>query len=416
MSVLFRHCLLWLLLLSALPAQAQRSHAPLATSDSLDFSTLLEHSLQRAPALLEDPVRRQEAEDWLAAGHSWLSGRPSINLNYFDDSILDDRGQRELEYGIQLPLWRPGERDSARALGQRYEEQVPLWLQALGLELAGQLRTVLADIAEAESLLQLERDATANAQELVGTTRVLYENGQVPRLELLQAQNLLLAQQQHEFAAEAALVDAEIAYRELTGLDQRPVRLPAESRHAAETIAEVEGSHPLLRYLHGEVLLAQAGVEQSAQSARGSPQLGLGARRERGDRFTPFTDSINLSLQIPIGGRSWVDSRTSAARRTQVEAEVRWLQAQRELDRALHEAEHELDVAERSLPLAQEQARLASERLAMAEVAFAEGEIDMSRLLPAVQEARSAEQSLQLLELRLQRLVTDYNQILGVLP
>src|SRR5690606_19629165 len=159
----------------ALPVLAQRSHAPLAINESLDFATLLEHSLQRAPALLEDPVRRQEAQDWLAAGRSWLAGRPSINLNYFDDSILDDRGQRELEYGLQLPLWRPGERDSALALGQRYEDQVPLWLQALSLELAGQLRTVLADIAEAESLLQLERESTANAEALVDTTRVLFE-------------------------------------------------------------------------------------------------------------------------------------------------------------------------------------------------------------------------------------------------
>lgn len=411
----FRRWILLLALSPAVPLLAQ-THAPLPVNEALDFPTLLEHSLQQAPLLREDPVRRREAEAWLTAGRGWLAGPPSLSLNYFDDRPLDDQGQRELEFGVQLPLWRPGERADASELGRRYQEQLPLWLQALSLELAGELRGVLADIAEASAVLDLEREATRNAEALVDTTRILYEAGQLARLDLLQAETQLLEQRQREYSAEAVLVAAEISYRQLTGLAERPPAPPVEQRHPAESVAEVEASHPLLRYLQGEVGVAGARLQQERLAALGSPQLGIGARRDRGDRFSPYTDSINLSLQLPIGGRSLVDARSSGALREQVAAEVIWLQTRRELERALHEAEHELDSVERSLPLAEAQAQLAEERRAMAELAFTEGEIDMTRLLPALLEARNARQTLVLLRLREQRLIATYNQVLGVLP
>lgn len=407
-------CCFWLVLVP--PVYAQHDHTPLSRSDTLDFATLLEHSLHQAPALREDPVRRQEALDWVAAGRSWLAGRPNLNLNYFDDRVLDNRGQRELEYGIQVPLWRPGERGSMRELGRQYQSQVPLWLQALTLELAGQIRTNLADLAEAEALLALEREATAHAEELLRVTTVLYDSGSVPRLDLLQAETLLLEQRRSELAAESQMVDAELAYRLLTGLRERPAAPHAEAQSPLADIAAVEENHPLLRYLHSEIELASATIEQSRIAAKGSPQLGIGSRRERGDHFAPYTDSLNFSLQVPIGGTSHVNAKTTAARRAKVDAEVNYFTARRELERALHDAEHELHTVEQSLPLAEQQANLASQRRDMAETAFAEGEIGLVQLLPAIQEARVASRAFALLRLREQRLIAAYNQTLGVLP
>ena len=413
------HRLSWLccfLLVLALPVHAQRSHAPLPRSDKLDFATLLEHTLRQAPALREDPVRRQEALEWIAAGRSWLAGRPNLNLNYYDDQVLDDRGQRELEYGIQLPLWRPGERDSMRELGRQYQSQVPLWLQALTLELAGQLRANLADLAETEAVLALEREASAHAEELLRVTQVLYDSGNVPRLELLQAETLLLEQRRNELDAEARVVDAQLAYRLLTGLRERPAAMHVEEQSPMTDIVAVEQSHALLRYLHSEIELASATIEQSRIAAKGSPQFSIGSRRERGDRFTPYTDSLNFSLQVPIGGKSHVNANTSAARRAKVDAEVNYFATRRELERALHDAEHALHTVEQSLPLAEQQTDLASQRRDMAETAFAEGEIGLVQLLPAIQEARLASRALAMLRLRKQRLIAAYNQTLGVLP
>src|SRR5690606_39180421 len=146
----------------------------------------------------------------------------------------------------------------------------------------------------------------------------------------------------------------------------------------------------LLRYLQNEITLAESAIEQDAIAARGNPQLTLGSRRERGDRFSPYTDSVNLSLTIPIGGKSYVSSRSSSARRQKVDMEVQYRNTQRSLQMALHDVEHEIELVAAATLLATEQARLGEQRRLMAQSAFAEGELTLLQTLPAVQEALAA--------------------------
>jgi outer membrane protein, heavy metal efflux system len=392
---------------------AQSMHAPLQLSSTLDFQALLAATLQQAPEQLETPVRAQQAADFVAAGESWMAGVPNLSLNYYDDRWLDERGQFEAQYGVVLPLWRPGEKRQASALGIRYEEQVARWQSALQLTLAGRLRAVLADIAEAEILLASEREATATAAELVQVTTALFAAGVVARLDVMQTENLLLEQRKRELQGEAALVDAEIAYRLLTGLEVRPAEPLVEAQVATEEIAE---THPLLQYLQSDIAIATASIKQSEIAALGNPQLGLGSRRERGDGSLPYTDTVNISLTVPFGGKSYVSAQSSAARRGKVDAEVQYLSTWRALQQALHEVEHELFLASQALPLAEQQAALGSERQAMAQGAFAQGEVSLIQVLAAVQEARIAARDLQQLRLQQQRLAGEYNQIIGVLP
>lgn len=392
---------------------AQTAHESLPTSAALDFGTVLAAALQQAPETREGVVRVEQAAAYVAVGDSWIAGVPSLSFNFYDDGELDDRGQKEAQYGVVLPLWRPGEKRESAVLGARYEEQADRWQTALKLEVAGRVRSVLADITEAQALLAIERAATATAGELVTVTNALFAAGAVARLDVMQVENLLLEQRKREMQTEAALVDAEISYGILTGLGQRPASAHVEQQAAP---GEIETVHPLLQYLQSEVDVAAAGIKQSEIAARGNPQLGLGSRRERGDGSIPFTDTVNISLTIPFGGKSRVSAQTSAARRQKVDAEVLYLNTQRSLQQALHEVEHELFLADQALPLAQQQAALGAERQAMAQTAFALGEVTLAQVLPAVQEVRIANRELEILQLRRQRLVTEYNQIIGVVP
>lgn len=408
--------LLYALLLIALtlPASyAQTLHAPLPTSPELDFNTLLEHALAYAPEARETAVRAQQAEDVAATGRSWIAGRPSIALNYYNDGPLDNRGQVETEYGVQVPLWRPGERQGSALQGERYREQLALWEHHLRLNLAGRLRGVLADIQQALALLELEREASVTAAELVAATNLLFEAGALARLDVMQAESLLLEQRQRELQAEALLVDSERAYTVLTGLEIRP-----QSRHAEmqSQVEEIAAEHPLLRYLQSDIDLADSAVVQNEIAAKGSPQLTLGSRRERGDRFTPYTDSVNVALTIPIGGGSFVSAGTSAARRAKVDAEVLYINTRRALEQQLHEVEHGLFVVNQALPLAEQQAALGAQRRTMAQTAFEQGELTLAQALPAIQEARLGARELAMLRLRQQRLISEFNQLIGVLP
>src|SRR5690606_21032630 len=153
--------------------------------------------------------------------------------------------------------------------------------------------------AEAETVLQLEREATASATELLTVTTSLFDAGALAQLDVMQAENLLLQQRMRELQAEAALVDAEVEYTMLSGMELRP---SAAHRETKTLQSGLDPEHPLLRYLRSDVNLADASIRQSELSAKGNPQLSLGSRRERGDRLTPYTDSLAISLTIPIGG------------------------------------------------------------------------------------------------------------------
>jgi outer membrane protein TolC len=402
-----------LLLIAGQTFAAEMEHEHLAEVEGLDFATMLDAAVQTAPQSLEAPVREQQASDYSAAGNRLLAGRPSLVYNLVDDRLRDNTGLKQQEFGLQLPLWRPGERRDAQAMGQHYEEQVALWSSYLRWDLAGRLRTALMDLENAEAQLALEQEASRNAEELHRVTQRMFEAGSLAQIDTLQTRNLLLQQEQKVFEADAQMVDAERTFQVLTGLDRRPATAFAETRSALE---EVGDTHPLIEYMNSEVTLMRDHVEQTQLANKGNPQLTIGTHSERGDRLQNYNDSVLLQLNIPIGGKNFVNSQTSTARRQQVDAEVALKQNRIELQRLVHEAEHALFTIEQQLPLAQEQADLAEQRRQMAERAFETGELTLTQVLASVQDAITTRQALTTMRLQQQRLISEYNQYIGVLP
>lgn len=401
-----------LFVLPGLGAQ-ELDHAPLAIDPTLSFSALLEQTLRHAPNALEGPAREAEARDMNALGGSWIAGRPSVQLDAIDDRLLNNLGQRELTWGVALPLWRPGERRAMQVRGAQYEAQVAAWEDAFTLDIAGQLRSALADMAEADAVLAAEQLATADARELVRIAELRFAAGDIAERELLQARALLLSQQRNELTAEAGRVDAERLYATLTGLQARPANLPQEVVSAQDSVPE---SHPLLRLLRADVAVADAEIDKAMADARGAPTLAVGTRRQRAGLFADYEDALAVSLNIPLGGRAHVNAATSAERRSKVDAEVREATARRALDLQLHEVEHELFVLSEALPLSEEQARLARQQWEMARAAFEAGETDISQVVIALQQTRLSARELETNTLRHARLIAELNQILGVLP
>lgn len=388
-------------------------HQPLQKSESLTFEAVFRKTLERSPDSLATPVGEEQAQRHAALGRSWMAGRPSLELNYVDDSPMDDTGLREIEGGIQLPLWRPGEKRNARRLGEAYQNAADSWKEYLKLSVAGRLRQSLTEIERAETILNLERQSTRDAEQLLSTTQALFNAGSVPRLDVMQAENLLLAQRKVTLRAEAMLVDAEREYAILTGLDTRPAGPYREKQSAGN---EIEPDHPVLRYLRSQAAIAESAVNRAERLAKGSPTLSLGVRREQGSYMEPEVDSFGLGLSIPFGGGAFVSAAGSDARREQVNAEVRWQKTWRELNRQLHEVEHELFLTAESLKLSKEQARLGGQRYEMARTAFETGETTLTEVLRALREYRDSEKEFQTLQVRRQALITEYNQTIGVLP
>ncbi len=392
---------------------AQMAHEHLITSETLAFADIFVSALEHSPEYMETPVREDQAESYSATGNSWIAGRPSLQMNYYDDSRLDNVGLSEFEYGVQLPLWRPGQRRDTRALGEGYVSQVEQWKQLLSWLIAGRVRSVLAALAEAELGIALQNQVVADAMRLRDVTLTLFEAGEVARLELMQAETLLVESQADLLQAEAAMVDAERIYETLTGLDIRPAKAYSEVLTSRE---EIENSHPQLQYLRSSINLADANVQQSENSAKGNPTITIGTRRERGDRFQNSISSVGIQLSIPFGGGSFVSAQSSSARRAKVDAEVSFQNSFIQLNTALHEVEHDLFIVGEEEPLRRSQMDLSRQRYDMAMTAFGVGETTLAEVVIAQQQAQESDRTLRLLLLEKQRLITEFNQIIGVLP
>lgn len=394
-------------------ANAQPDHEPLRTSAAINFESVYQAALAAAPEAPANTDRKQLAESYIALGERWITNRPSWQTTYIDDGLLDDTGQREMEAGVSVNLWRPGEKSQAQNLGASYRQRAQAWERHFNWLVAGRVRMALADNIHAETLLTLEGDATREAERLLQITTSLFESGAVPELDVLQVRSLLLEQREVELEAQARLVDANRYYSVLTNLNIQPSEPHREQLSALEEIAL---AHPYLSLLRSEIDVAQANIEQAKRTALGSPSLTLGVRRERGVRQQPYNDSFGVSVNLPFGGSAAVSASTSSARSNKVDIEIRFAKVLQQLTAELHEIEHDLYLIDQTLELANERNELSQRHWEMSRAAFAAGESTLAQVVLTQQRALSNTKKLRLLELQKQRKITEYNQVVGETP
>ncbi len=162
--------------------------------------------------------------------------------------------------------------------------------------------------------------------------------------------------------------------------------------------------------------LASNQVAQSKEESRGKPSLNLGLNRQRGGRSEDYSDALVLGFSLPFGTSASASAQTSDARRDLAEAQMQYESAMRQLRQTLHEVEHELAVTQTAIKLSKEQVSLTRQRSQMAHKAFELGEITMARVVQILQQQQLADTEYQLLQLKQQRLVGEFNQSVGVLP
>ena len=392
---------------------AEHSHTPLSKSEHLSFAEVFASAYDNAPELLSVPSRQDQADQYTQLGESLIVGVPSVQGSVIDDRALSSVGLREIEAGLQFSLWRPGERSQAQALGRDYQSMLESWQRSLRWEVAGRTREVITQLMRADVMLELQQQAIASAEELLHLTEVLRANGSVAQLEVMQAETLLLEQQALLFEAEAVLLDAELDFTMLTNLTIRPAANYTEPK---TQLREINQNHPLLHYLQTNLQVAESQIENVRRQAYGNPLLGIGVRRERGNRQTDYTDSLGISLSIPVGKSASVSTQVSAARRQHADLMVARQQTYLRLDRNLKEVNHLIELTSEKIALSQSRFELSQQRAAMVRTAFEVGEADLLAAVIALQQAQEAERQLRSQQLDLQRYIIEYNQAVGLLP
>ena len=397
---------------SEIDASIEHVHHLAPISADLAWDELVEQALINYPHFVELSARDAEARALAERARSWLSGQPSMLVRYQTDRFGQNNDLREYEMGLELPLWRRGQRQAARSLGAAAGSESEAAALALRHELIGLLRMVLWEVERADNAVALAEDGINTATELVRVVERRYEAGDLPLSDTLLVRSTKLEREAVLIESEAMLVDAHRAYLSLSGLDVRPSDY-VESLSALENL---NPSHPWLLLADAELDRARANLELVHRAVRGTPTLTLAPRRERAS-FSDFdADSIGITVAIPFGGQAHKGVETAAVAREVAEAEAERAELLRQLDIDLHEARHSLVVIDASLELARERNDLAAESLRMGEIAFGQGEITLFELLRWDESARVAQREAESLEIERQRAIAQVNQAIGEWP
>lgn len=404
-----------IVLVTTLPAAlfAAQDHEPVTRSASLSYEQVFENALSIAPESLASGARADQADQYNRLASSLFPGQPVLEASYIDDGALDAVGLREIEAGLRLNLWRPGERQQSEGLARGLSDLYQTWQDNLELEIAGRVRRAVWALQLADAMLELEREALAAAREFEQLTNAQFAAGSVAERDVLRARALVMSQQQAVYEAEAQLVDAEREYQVITGLNVRPAQTFLEQRSSR---TEISISHPLLQFLQANVEVSRSRVDQVRQVNAERPSIRLGMRRERASVFESYIDTLGIGFTMPLGRSPTVAGQVSDARQAQADMQVALQQGRIMLDQQLHEAEHQLYTMEPTLELAISQVELSQQQWEMSRLAYETGEADAVSVVLSLRELIAARKARADAELRYQQLISDYNQSVGLLP
>ncbi len=423
--------LLWLALLVVLitlPVHSQsvlpeHLHAPVEVDAGLGWDEMIAATISAHPGRFELMALAGTAGAWQARGRQWFAAAPYVSFGYLSDHIGDDRNQAEYSAGLNLPLWRSGQRESVRDLGRSSADTSAATAVVLRWEVAGLLRSLLWDIAAATNAVSLARESLTVADELVFAVERRYAVGDLAEADVLLVRTAQYEAQLALIDSEAVLLDAERTYRSLTELERRPAEFAEvlamhedADEEAADHAPAFDESHPLLALANAEVERARAAAAFADHSARGNPVLTIGPRRQRDALTDYYNDSMGVGFSMPFGGGRYGATARAESLSGLAAAETRRAQLLRQLDLDLHEAEHMLYVLEQSLEVAEARSSDAARQWSMGRSAFTQGEIELPELLRIQDTAQSAERELARLEIERQRAIAAVNQAIGVLP
>jgi len=372
----------------------------------------LEAAWALSPAARSADSGRAEVQARERAAASWINGAPSATVAQRSDRLSANRGLREYEAELELPLWSPGVRGATQRDLTAQRQSFELQQLTLRLKLAAEVRELAASLAIARIERELAERKLTEARTLAQDVERRVKVGDTARVDSLQAQSQVAQAASGAEQADAGLKRLKNQWQSLTGL----VEAPPLNEAPSPSSALANPDHPVVQTAQAQVQAAQARLALTEADRRDPVALGVGVTRERATFGAAGETSLRLALKIPFGGDQRNAARIAAAR---AELEV----AQAEADAAIRQTRHEvasagaeLDAARRTEITMLERARLGQEIQALIVKAFRLGESDLPTRLRADSEKFEADLSLARARIGTQRAISKLNQALGWLP
>lgn len=380
-----------------------------------DLHALFNAAWERSVALQATEGRRLEALASRVQADSLIAGPPTLGLLHRDDRWTENRGLRESEVQLGVPVWMPGQRAARGDLADAQVAEAEAGAALARLNLAAEVRERVWQLVAVEGERDVLRRRAEIAVSLRDDVRRRVTAGDLARTDLLLAQQDYLAAQGLLADGEARLVDARVRLLQATGVSALPLRYDEAAARLADPAAGVP-DHPRLEAARRAVLRSESQVGYLRKSRRDPPEVGVMYRNDRAGGGTPGDQTVGLFVRIPFA----TDAR-NLPRETAAQTELMTTRA--EFDRTERIVRSEIDAAQAALSLAEQQLRLTeersatlSERSALLRKTFNAGEIGLPEVLRAQNQALEAEADLARQRARRGIAIAALNQALGILP
>ena len=388
------------------------------------LATAFEQAWLAHPAAAAQPSLRNAVAASQEAAQAWTPQPASIELRGQTDRAGLDRGQQELEAGLTLPLWRPGERRLAQAAAQQAERSLDAQRTAARLQLAGQLREAWWAWRRARAEQRLADAQVAHAQALRDDVQRRVRAGELSRADGHQAEGALA---QALIAQAHAAAQASQGWQTLRGLlgdgplaPTQPHGRDDEDPLGGEPTPGEPGAdlsaHPLVQDLGQQADAARLNAALADVRQRAHPELLLGTVQGRDQRGEPLQRQLVIGLRLP-----WGDSPAERVQAARTHAEAASLGAEASRQRlqaqlALDGARTRWQASQGALAAAQRRAQLARETQAFFDRSFQLGETDLPTRLRIDREAQEATRQAALAAIDLAAATSAWRQAAGLLP
>ena len=407
-------CLCAILLALGTAATGAMAQAPAITT----LKQALDAAWVRQPEAASSDLHKQAAEGRKAAAQSWTVEPPSLEVSAKTDRLNRNDGSRELEIGVAVPLWLPGERSRSLALAEAEAGAVDSRTAATQWRLAGALRDAWWGLHRARVEVVLARARQDSAAQLARDVARRVAAGDLAKADQHQTDGALAAAQAELAASQAAQIQAEQALRSLTA--EAPAQGLIDAPEAAASVVpddtEATPNHPALRELSDRALRAERARDLAGVQQRANPELTLASTRDRGAFGERYGQTGTLGLRFPLGSSGNNQAKRATAGAELIEAQTQLALERQRLSGELAGAKARLVAAQASAEAANRRAALARETRGFIEKSFRAGETDLPSRLRVELEAFEAERQSTLARLNVNQAISALNQALGLLP
>jgi outer membrane protein TolC len=363
-----------------------------------------------SPELRTLEAQRAAIDARLRGANALTPGAPSVGLGYTTDRFTQNRGFREAEVEVGVPVWLPGQSRAQRGLADAEGTRLAAQIAARRLIVAAEVRDAYWAWAAADAALAAARARTSSTAALTRDVARQARAGQLSRAEELLATADARESEGALREAEAAVREAQLAFRALTG------RNPAPGWQETLRDGAAPSDHPRVVAARLGLDVARAGIRIAEVEDRESPEIAAFMRQERDDRDSGWDTRFGVRVRIPLA-----HPPRNAERRATAQGELTTATAEAGAAERIVAAER--DRARAALADARAGARLADQRHAalaeaasLGERAFREGQATLAETLRVRTIVTAADAERRRAQVALRQAISRYNQAIGVEP